>query len=749
MLHRGGTKSLKAWWEYGKKREDTKEEEYIPLIDTNYVYAQFHASPIGIDPEDDKAKEVRQVQKNSYWISRMLILRLLGFVYGAAFLIVGLQARALIGVNGLTPVPLHSKPNHLPLQGWFFMLFGWGNRSLELLGWSGFVLSLFMLSGRVSSPIVAFLLWGLYQSFYLVSHMPEVRFFHYGWDFQLLETGFLAIFLCPMKLEAFCNVCSRRNSYFESSSTHNNSPLLVILWLFRWLGFRLMLGAGLSKIMASEPCWKYSKLDCMAFFYETTGNPSPLAWLLHKSPMRMHNLEVLGNHFVELVLPWLFLSPWRSPRHFAGVLHVVFQIILILGGNYAFLNHLTIVPCLALFDDAFLLKYAELLPSSWNLYVTSVYKDAVLTLQSDENDDDEDLSNHRSCCSSRFLKTINSIMRFLVPAVLACFIGIKSKPALENLFGPHPWLNTFDNFAFVNSYGVFGSITKTRYDMVLKYTHDPVVDILKAGKDTDNSPVEWKELPFKCKADVLSKWPCVTTPYYHRLDWETWIDVTAIGEFETEKKAPPYILTLIGKILHGDKDAASLLRLPLSELFIGEGVGIAPTAIATEFYLYKYSNVSDLIQHGNWWKRDKIPLSSSIFVKQLFKKDLKKTLDEVTPSRDCALLFLCLSFTLAYIEAFPLEGQKSIWILKDKLRIAVTLFASLMLSYAPNFSCSLCSALGCAYCAWVIVWKLYIDISGKVKSTRHAIAIVILVFLAFAIYHNVADFNAWDDIESR
>ena len=95
-----------------------------------------------------------------------------------------------------------------------------------------------------------------------------------------------------------------------------------------------MLGAGLSKIMASEPCWKYSKLDCMAFFYETTGNPSPLAWPLHKSPMRMHNLEVLGNHFVELVLPWLFLSPWRSPRHFAGVLHVGFQIILMLGDNF-------------------------------------------------------------------------------------------------------------------------------------------------------------------------------------------------------------------------------------------------------------------------------------------------------------------------------------------------------------------------------------------------------------------------------
>ena len=68
---------------------------------------------------------------------RVCVCRLLGFVYSAAFLIVALQGRALIGVDGLTPVPLHQKLQDLPLQGWFFTLFGWGNRSLELLGWSG------------------------------------------------------------------------------------------------------------------------------------------------------------------------------------------------------------------------------------------------------------------------------------------------------------------------------------------------------------------------------------------------------------------------------------------------------------------------------------------------------------------------------------------------------------------------------------------------------------------------------------
>ena len=331
------------------------EEEDIPLLENVYAFNDVYSQPLYPTTVEENTKKnsytyknatdkeieekYNRIKKNTYWLSRVLIIRMLGLVYCSAFLVVALQGRPLVGVKGLTPVPLPPEPKKLPLQGWFFLIFGFNNRALEILGWLGFIISLFMASGRISSPVIAFVLWALYESFYFVSHLPGVRFFHYGWDFQLLETGFLAIFLCP--------ITSQINAFFyastSSSKYDSNSTPILVLMLFRWLGFRLMLGAGLSKIMASETCWKYSNLDCMAHFYETTGNPSPLAWLLHKSPIVIHYLEVLANHFVELVLPWLFLSPWRSPRHFAGVIQILFQVVLILGGNYAFLNHLTIV----------------------------------------------------------------------------------------------------------------------------------------------------------------------------------------------------------------------------------------------------------------------------------------------------------------------------------------------------------------------------------------------------------------------
>src|SRR5207244_4899745 len=63
--------------------------------------------------------------------------------------------------------------------------------------------------------------------------------------------------------------------------------------------------------------------------------------------------QVLWTHSVELIVPWFPYGP-RQARHFAGVLLVIFQVILIISGNLSFLNFLTIIPFLACFDDTFL-----------------------------------------------------------------------------------------------------------------------------------------------------------------------------------------------------------------------------------------------------------------------------------------------------------------------------------------------------------------------------------------------------------
>src|SRR5439155_18118 len=96
----------------------------------------------------------------------------------------------------------------------------------------------------------------------------------------------------------------------------NSRPLILVFWLFRWLGFRIMVGAGLIKLRGDE-CWR--DLTCMYYHYETQPIPNPLSRYLHFAPHWFHKIETLWNHTVELVVPWFSFGP-RSARHIAGVL---------------------------------------------------------------------------------------------------------------------------------------------------------------------------------------------------------------------------------------------------------------------------------------------------------------------------------------------------------------------------------------------------------------------------------------------
>lgn len=92
-----------------------------------------------------------------------------------------------------------------------------------------------------------------------------------------------------------------------------------------------------------------------ARYIETQPIPNPLSPLFHHLPHAVLAGGVVVNHIVEVVLPWFAFGP-RVLRLIAAVGMAAFQIVLILSGNLAFLNWLTLVPVLALFDDDFLVR---------------------------------------------------------------------------------------------------------------------------------------------------------------------------------------------------------------------------------------------------------------------------------------------------------------------------------------------------------------------------------------------------------
>src|SRR4029079_17967554 len=118
----------------------------------------------------------------------------------------------------------------------------------------GMFLALLVIGG-VTNAGVMLLLWVLQLSLVSIGQL----FWGYGWEIQLLETGMLAVFLCP----------------WRTWRPFASSPPEITVWLFRWLIIRIMLGAGLIKLRG-DPCWR--ELTCLVHHYETQPNPSPLSW---------------------------------------------------------------------------------------------------------------------------------------------------------------------------------------------------------------------------------------------------------------------------------------------------------------------------------------------------------------------------------------------------------------------------------------------------------------------------------------
>ena len=238
---------------------------------------------LAVQPE---AAAASSAEKPSYFLTRLVFLRLLGGIYFIAFLGLVKQLRPLIGRDGLLPAQTFLAEvaasagsrsagfRELPSLFWL----GASDRFLQGSAWAGLLLSAAVVLGASNAALMA-LLWFLYMSFVHIGQL----FYGYGWEILLLEAGFLAIFLCPLR--------SLRPLLAAP-------PSPVVLWLLRWTLFRVMLGAGLIKLRG-DSCWR--ELTCLFYHYETQPIPNPLSPYLHHSPDWFHK-----------VLPLLLLSSSSS-----------------------------------------------------------------------------------------------------------------------------------------------------------------------------------------------------------------------------------------------------------------------------------------------------------------------------------------------------------------------------------------------------------------------------------------------------
>jgi len=473
---------------------------------------------------------------SSHWLTRFLVLRVLGVVYAVAYLAAALQIVPLVGERGLTPAAV-LWPRAVSYYGSSVAAFArmpsvfWFAHSdglLRFAAWFGVALSLCVVAGYANAILLA-VLWGLYLSFV---HIGQI-WYGYGWEILLCETGFLAIFLCPL---------------VDARPFPRRPPPTPIIWLFRWLAVRVMLGAGLIKLRG-DACWQ--DLTCLYYHYETQPLPNPLSRSFHFFPGLVHRIGVAYNHLVEVVAPLFSFGPRRA-RYVAGALMVLFQIILILSGNLSFLNYLTIVPLLSLFDDTLL---ARVLP-------------ARLVRAAEQA---------RAHPDTRLSRT----QQRAIAAVFALVAALSLFPLTNLLSGKQVMNTSFDPLSLVNTYGAFGSVNRVRYEIIFEGTTDANVD-----EKTRFVPYE-----FRCKPGDVLRRPCVVSPYQLRLDWQIWFSAMATVEDH------PWTAYFVYKLLHADPGTLSLLeRDPFG--------GKPPRFVRAELYRYEFAPKSD--PSGAWWRRRRV-----------------------------------------------------------------------------------------------------------------------------------------------
>lgn len=474
----------------------------------------------------------------TYQFTRSLFLRLLGVIYLIAFVSLESQISGLVGRNGILPIgeylaEIKGRYGYeavpwLPTLCWLNASDGF----LHFLCLGGALLSLLLVTG-FAPVLVLFLLW----VFYLSLSVAGQTFLNFQWDALLLEAGFLAIFLSPLQ--------------WLPNFHREGEPRKIVIWLFRWLLFRLMFMSGVVKLASGDAVWRDG--TALQYHYQTQPLPTILGWFAHQLPVSVQYASVLIMYGIELIVPFFIFGP-RRLRYAAAIILSAFQALILLTGNYCFFNLLTLLLCLLVLDDAFW-------PAKWR--DVSIRALDWVRLGGSQTP------------ARRWPRGVLVPLAVAVVA-LSCFPLVRSFRVAEEW---PAWMEKFYGhaapFRSVNGYGLFAVMTTSRPEIVIEGSNDGV---------------EWREYGFKYKPGDLSRPPSWVQPHQPRLDWQMWFAALS------GPQRSPWFLHFCLKLLQGSPDVLALLeRNPFP--------GKPPRYLRARVYDYEFTDWTTMSRDGEWWSR--------------------------------------------------------------------------------------------------------------------------------------------------
>lgn len=452
-------------------------------------------------------------------VASWLFLRLLGFFYLAAFWSLGVQILGLVGQDGILPV---SEYLDAARQGWGSTAY-WGLPTLFWLNASDTALVLGAAGGVGLAVLVMAGVWvrpalaGLF-ALYLSYTYAGQDFFNFQWDLLLLEAGFLAIFL--------------------------TGGSRIVVWLYRWLVLRYLFLAGAVKLLSGDPTWR--DLSALDYHFWTQPLPTPLAWYAAQSPHWLLAGGTAATLGVELAVPFLIFLP-RRPRALAAALILVFQLLIVLTGNFNFFNLLTMALCLFLLDDAAL---ARVLPAQVGA-----------------------LARAQMPAPGRLATGLAAALALVVVPVGVNTIW--SRFTATNLPIAGVLSEAVAPLLIVNPYGLFAVMTTTRPEIVIE------------GSDDGQT---WRAYAFRFKPGPVTRAPSWNIPHQPRLDWQMWF--AAYGTFSQNRWFERLMLRLL-------EARPAVLALLGSNPFPNK----APTYVRAQLYDYRFTSAGTDAAANAWWVR--------------------------------------------------------------------------------------------------------------------------------------------------
>jgi predicted DCC family thiol-disulfide oxidoreductase YuxK len=457
-----------------------------------------------------------RLEPESYALVSWLFLRLLGAIYIAAFASLGVQILGLIGADGILPVSSYLDAAR---QGWGAAAY-WRLPTLFWLNSSDTALVTGMVVGVLLGGLVLFGRWvrtaltGLFVLYLAYVYAGQV-FTNYQWDQLLLEAGFLAIFL--------------------------TGGSRIVVWLYRVFLFRYLFLSGVVKVLSGYPTWQ--DLTALKYFFWTQPLPTPLAWYAAQLPHWLLATATAAALIIELVLVFLIFMP-RRPRALAAWCILLFQLAIVLTGNYGFFNLLTMALCVFLFDDAAL---RHLLPQR------AASRIKIHAPQ-----------------PGRTATAIATVVALIVVPVgidrvwrAFAGTGLPVVGALTDAISP---------LLIVSGYGPFATTTMTRPEIIVE------------GSDDGQN---WRPYVFRYKPGPLDRlsW---NIPHQPRLDWQMWF--AAYGSSSEN----PWFGQFLRKLLEG---RAPVLALLASNPFPDH----PPKYVQALLFDYRFSDPGERARTGQWW----------------------------------------------------------------------------------------------------------------------------------------------------